>query len=77
MLNWRSIAAEVCEARKVPLKEVFSPSRYAPTVAARHEIMWRLRRETKLSFYQIGDYLGRDHSTVLLSVRKWEGMVRE
>jgi chromosomal replication initiation ATPase DnaA len=36
--------------------------------------MSRIRNETKLSTYQIGYCIGRDHATVLYGVRKWREM---
>ena len=72
MASWKDIASEVCLARGVTRKEVFSPMRHPHIARARWEIMSRIRNETKLSYRQIGSYMGRNHFSVLYGVRRWE-----
>jgi len=75
--KWSTIIDEVCKSRRVFRGEVLSRKRYPKLVRARWEIMSRIRNETKLSTYQIGDCIGRDHATVLYGVRRWEEMSGE
>lgn len=68
--RWREILSAVCKAHRVSVKEVVGRSRYAPLVAARHEAMWRMWQETRMSTPMIGKCFGRDHATVLHALRK-------
>jgi chromosomal replication initiation ATPase DnaA len=40
-------------------------------VAARQELAYRLREELALSYPQIGEILGKDHSTIMHSCRRY------
>ncbi len=73
MPQWRRIALEVCSKHQIQLNELISPRRSREVVRARHECFWRLKKETSLSFPQIGRYFGgRDHTTVLHGIRAHE-----
>ena len=67
----KEIIAEVCELRHVTRTALMSGRRFKQIVDCRHEIMWRLREETSLSFPQIGRLLGgMDHSSVISGARR-------
>ncbi|MDR2570070.1 MAG: chromosomal replication initiator protein DnaA [Oscillospiraceae bacterium] len=58
--------------------DVKGQSRFADTTLARHIAMYLIRKLTNLSLKDIGIVFdGRDHSTVLTSVRKVEKKIRE
>jgi len=58
-------------------EDLKSISRHADTVLARHISMYLIRKLTNLSLKDIGSIFGRDHTTVLISVRKIDDRVRE
>lgn len=76
----RQIIAEVCLARGVHPRDLYSMSRSRPIVAVRQECCWRIRNEVlvqgrQISLPEIGRQLGGlDHTTVLHSIRKFEAM---
>lgn len=75
--KWRSIVNEVCSARRVSVAEVMGPGRSRYLVDARHEIYYRLRKETVLSLPEIGRRLGgKDHTTVIHGIRRHEAKLR-
>lgn len=78
--QWKSIIAEICEKHGIDWLDLASHRRSTEIVIARHEAMYRMRRETTMSLPAIGRKLGgRDHTTVLHGIRKHEqrmGMVR-
>lgn len=58
--------------------EITSSRRFVPLVAARHEAMWRLSKETSMSLPAIGRKLGgKDHTTVLYGIRRHEERMRQ
>ena len=65
----RTIVREVAQKHGLSPLDLSGPRRLAPVVVARQEAMWRMRRETRLSFPQIGRIVGRDHSTVIYGIR--------
>ena len=70
-LSWKAILFEVCNKHGLTVHELVGPQRSYPIVAARHEAMWRMTKETQMSLPQIGRRLGgRDHTTVIHGVRK-------
>lgn len=76
-LNWKQIAKEVCAQHRVSLQNVLSPRRDAPVCAARHEIFWRLKKETALSLPEIGRLMGKkDHTTVLHGIKRHEARLK-
>ena len=52
-------------------------SRVADTVLARQIAMYLIRKLTNLSLKDIGGVFGRDHSTVISSVRKVEKKIND
>jgi chromosomal replication initiation ATPase DnaA len=56
-----------------------SGMRMVPIVAAKREIIWRMRQETlvngrQISLLEIGQRMGLDHTTVLHHIRKYQAM---
>lgn len=54
----------------VGVKDIKGLSRDVRVVRARHIFSWLCRHYTGCSFPQIGNYLGKDHSTVVHGVKK-------
>jgi chromosomal replication initiation ATPase DnaA len=71
----RKIIDEVCKARRISENDLLSRRRTDEYVRVRHEICYRLKRETSLSLPQIGRMLNRDHTSVIHGIRKWEAML--
>ena len=67
------IISEVCEKHGIPYDVILWTTRVRPVVLARHELMYRLRRELMLSYPQIAKRVGvKDHSTVIHGVKAHE-----
>jgi hypothetical protein len=64
------IIEEVGEVHGMTKNQIFSGSRKKHIVAARHEIMYRVRNEVGMSYIEMGIYFNRDHTTILNSVYK-------
>lgn len=73
-LTIRRIARMVAQANPgVTVGDIYSPRRDAKSVTARHEVCWLAKRHTTFSLPQIGRALGgRDHTTAINSVKKFE-----
>lgn len=64
------LLAVTAEKYGLSLPELIANRRDALTVSARHEYMWRAKKETSKSLGQIGKACGnRDHTTVLHGLR--------
>lgn len=80
---WRQIVADVAKKHKVSVKDILGISRFRHIVIARQEAMWRVRNEiivrgAPISLPEIGRrFGGRDHSTVIHSMRAHERRLRE
>lgn len=75
-LMWRQIIREVCEKHGITYIELCSKRRARTLVMARHEACYRLRNETTMSYPQIGQRIGgRDHTTALSSIKRYERML--
>ena len=69
--SWRQIARAVASKHDLTLDDITGPSRTANVVKARHEAMYRVRRETTHSLPKIGRLFGgRDHPTVMNALRR-------
>mgnify|MGYP001600745615 CR=1 FL=1 len=66
----RKILNEECLAHGVAFHEVMGRSRKQPIAKARQSAMRRLRMELGLSLMSIGQYMNRDHTTVLHALRQ-------
>jgi chromosomal replication initiator protein len=62
----------VAARHRVPVEALLGRSRTAPVVTARQEAYWECRQHPHLSLPAIGRFFGRDHSTVLLGIRRHE-----
>jgi hypothetical protein len=67
--QWRRILFEVAMAHGIPVVLILGKQRQRPIMAARHELMFRMSRETGLTIADIGRRLKRDHTTVLSGIR--------
>lgn len=68
------IIREVATAHEVSIDALKGPRHFASIVRARHEAMFRLKSELDLSLPVIGRLFGgRDHTTVMNALRKYEG----
>lgn len=65
------MVAAVADEHGVEPREIMSGSRRKAPSRARQDCWARLRREG-LSYPQIGRMFGRDHSTVVYGVQRWE-----
>lgn len=73
----QKIMRDVCNKHGISKSELLSPRRAVPIVAARHEAMYRMSKETTMSLPAIGRRMGgRDHTTVLHGIRKYEASLR-
>lgn len=75
--RWLDILDEVCAKHGMTRAQVLSVRRAVPIVAARHEAMYRLSKETSMSLPAIGRRMGgKDHTTVLHAIRRHEAKIR-
>ncbi len=65
------VADQMARKYHVTLEEMLGRGRRSPEAAARHEL-WHLLYEEIPSLTRIGEIFGRDHSTILAAVRKYE-----
>jgi chromosomal replication initiation ATPase DnaA len=74
----KDIILEVAEKYGVTANDILSDRRSRNLAQPRFEVCWRARNETRLSMPQIGRSIGgRDHTTVLNAIRRYEAMRRE
>lgn len=72
----REIADQVAQKHGVTVLEMRSIRRAPHLVDARYEAFWRCYRETDKSLPQIGAaFGGRDHTTVMHGIKKFERML--
>lgn len=70
------IIDETARYYQVSAEDIKGISRQKNIVTARHITAYLIRNLTNLSLPGIGDFLNRDHATVLSSIRKIEGQIR-
>ena len=68
----RFIVSVVCNYRGVLPQQIKSPQQVRFIAYARQEIMYLAKRIADLSYPQIGDFLNRDHTTIMHGVRAVE-----
>lgn len=74
--TFKKIVAEVSAKHDVPVVDIKSVRRNKKIVLARCEVSYRCKKETSMSFPQIGRYMGgRDHTTILYQAQKWERLI--
>lgn len=72
----KRIMREICEKYGVTQIDLISDRRTANLVRPRQHACWRLRHETTLSYPSIGKLMGgRDHTTAIASVRRFEALI--
>lgn len=64
------IVAEVSEESGVPVEDILGIARHQPIVWARHHAIARAYRETGAVMTQIGQFFGRDHTSIINAIRR-------
>lgn len=72
-----NIINEVAKTYNVSVSDILSNRRTASLVLARQVAMYIARETTELSFKQIGESFGKDHTTVLYNVNKIETFLKD
>ena len=72
-----TIISEVANTYNVSETDILSNRRTASLARARQVAMYIARETTGLSFKQIGENFGKDHSTVLYNVRQVEDFIAD
>lgn len=73
-----SIALRVAAAHRMSLKTLKGSARHRPVAHARFEAMWLMRQQKardggpRYSLPQIANFFGRDHTTALHAIRRYE-----
>ena len=70
------IISEVARTYDVSENEIISRHKTSEVAKARQIAMYIARETTELSYKAIGEAFGRDHTTVLFSVGKIEGLIK-
>jgi len=73
----RDIIREEVKRYRINLEVLQSDTKTATLVKIRHYIMWRARKESGMSFPELGKLFNRDHSSVLHAYKKTERLYRE
>lgn len=69
--RWKMIVREVCEKHRVTIHEIRAHTKETRIVIARQEAMYRLKKETLMSYPQIAAKMGGfDHTTCMSAVKK-------
>ncbi len=71
------IISEVARTYSVSENDILSNRRTAPLVLARQIAIYIARETTELSYKAIGESFGKDHTTVLYTVKKMENFLRQ
>lgn len=71
-----AIALEVGRKYDVTLDEMMSAERRHNFVLARHETWWRMRHELGHSYPRIGRAFGKDHTSIVHGVQRYEERMR-
>jgi chromosomal replication initiator protein len=72
-----NIIAEVGKTYNVSVSDILSNRRTASLALARQVAMYIARETTDLSYKQIGEAFGKDHTTVLYNVNKIENFLKD
>ena len=65
------ILAETAAKHKMGVRELTDPSRFAYIVQARHEAIYRIKAETRLSGPQIAKIMHKDPTTILWALKSY------
>ena len=69
------IISHVASFYSIPERDILGQKRDADTMQARHTAIYLVREMTHMSLQDIGDFFGRDHSTIRSSLAKTEDML--
>jgi len=69
------IAGSVCEVCNVSMDELKSKNRSAPITEARKIYAHLARRLYMFTYRRLGEYINRDHSTMVIAVRTCENFI--
>ena len=73
----RDIIREELRRYKINLEVLHSDTKTARLVKIRHYIMWRTRKESGMSFPELGKLFNRDHTSVIHAYKKAERLYRQ
>ncbi|APX88665.1 hypothetical protein BV394_02065 [Brevirhabdus pacifica] len=71
------IVMDVAAETGIPISKIFSANRTRQIYRARQYAQWRIYRETGMSLLSIGRMFGRDHTSVLNSIRRIDTLMKE
>lgn len=75
-LDARVILDRVCAYYELPIKLIKGEKRDKPIAVPRQILMYLLKKNTRMTYMEIADYLGgRDHTTVIHGVNKIEDLI--
>lgn len=74
--NVEEILNEVAEEYLLKVSDLKSENRKVVIVSARRKAMFRLRSELNYSFSEIGRIFGKDHSTVMSAINKYQASIK-
>lgn len=72
----RVIAMEVAASFGVTVDDIVSDSRRNVVIKARQIAVWRMRNELGLTLNQIGNFVNKDHTTIIHACRRVEDMIK-
>ena len=61
---------KIADQNLVTLGDVFGSSRVTSVVRARDRMMLLMRRERKMTYASIGNFFGKDHTTVMEAIKR-------
>lgn len=77
-ITMSEIAELIAATYGLSVEELLGPARHKSVSHARQHAMWLMRQQPHLSLPQIGRFLGgRDHTTILHGVRRYEQRMAE
>ena len=65
----------ICKNRNITEQDLMSKSRLHSLVMSRHEFCYLARNKTNLSLTMIGTLIGKNHATVLHSIKTWGNLL--
>ena len=75
--NLRRLIEKLSIDLNVPYDDIMSGKRMIPIARARMYCYWYLRKKMKLGLTTIARIMGRDHSTVVSGIKRFEGNGRD
>jgi hypothetical protein len=73
----REILNAVCEVFEVSEEAIYSKRRRMDEASARHALIVLMRKRLNLSSTELGEWFGRDHSSILYAVAGQEGRMTD